>query len=105
MTSSDSSRRWCASCGARAAHRHHVVYRQHLRIHGGSARDERFLLDVCKRCHDRHHSRMEPLPLRVLRQVTFDAARELLGGPLAYVYLARRYSGGDRRHDALLELV
>lgn len=64
--------------------------------------DERNLVPVAKSCHDSHHDRVRPLPLRVLPDCVFEFAEQVMGAGAAYEYLSRRYAGGDRRLDALL---
>lgn len=95
----------CAApkCAARAVHLHHIVTRQELRRHGGDPKDERGLLPLCVRHHERHHSRFAPLPLWVLPDAAFEFAVEVMGAGPAHSYLARFYDGGDPRLDALLE--
>lgn len=94
----------CANgCGHRAVHRHHAVYAQHIRQHGGSTRDPRALVPVCNGCHSAHHNAYRRLALTVLPDAVFEFAAELLGGPGAHAYLARYYAGADPRLDALLD--
>lgn len=93
----------CVGCGRRGVHRHHAVYEQHIDREGGNARDQRVLVWVCRSCHDAHHARTAPLPVRVLPDGVFEFAAELLGGPAAYEYIVRRYRGRDARLEALLE--
>lgn len=83
-------------------HRHHVVYRQHVASAGGDIWDLRngVILDAAR--HAAHHSGMTPLALTDLPDSAFEFARELLGPPGAWSYLARRYAGTDPRLDALL---
>jgi hypothetical protein len=83
-------------------HRHHVVYAQECRRAGASLSDERNLLPLAFECHGAHHARQRPLPLHRLPDSVFEFAAEALGAPAAFEYLARRYAGGDPRHDALL---
>jgi hypothetical protein len=89
-------------CGQRSAALHHVVYRQHLRQHGGDDKDPRNLVPVAFACHGGHHSGAARLRLRVLPDSAFEFARELLGAALAYEVLGRYYQGEDPRLDALL---
>jgi hypothetical protein len=93
--------RCVCGCRGRAVHRHHAVYEQEVRRHGGDVRDPRNLVPVTFACHGAHHGRSRPLPLRVLPDAVFEFAAELMG-PAAYDYLGRYYSGRDPRHDALL---
>lgn len=102
--------RCVCGCGRRAVHRHHVVYAQELVRRADTVadghrllRDPRNLVDVANDCHGQHHARRRPLPLHVLSESVFEFAGEVLG-PAAYGYLSRRYSGGDPRHDALLNI-
>jgi hypothetical protein len=90
-----------AGCGRRGVQQHHAVYEQEIRRRGGRLRDPRVLVPLCVRCHERHHSRVAPLPLWRLPDGVFEFAVELLGAGGAHEYLARRYAGGDPRHDAL----
>lgn len=90
-------------CTARAVHRHHVVYEQHVERAGGDLRDPRNLVGLCVRCHlGGQHQRQAPLPIAVLPDAVFEFAVELLGAGAAFEYLARRYAGRDPRHDALV---
>jgi hypothetical protein len=88
--------------GVQQIDQHHAVYRQEVVRMGGDPWDQRDALALCKRCHSGHHSRGSVLPLAVLRDENFIFAAELLGGPVAYEYLRRRYSGDDPRLAALL---
>lgn len=81
---------------------HHVVYRQHIRSHGGDEWNPRDALLLCAACHQSHHKRGRVLPLVALRDENYEYAFELLG-PAAYDYLRRYYAGDDPRLDALLE--
>ena len=83
-------------------HQHHVTYVQEVRRHGGEMLDPRNALTLCVRHHGRHHSRQEPVPLRVLRRENIEFAVELMGAPAAYEYLRRRYVGDDPRLEALI---
>jgi hypothetical protein len=105
----------CINCGHRAVQLHHVVYEQELmrryaqgRHRDGPTRsslrkDQRNLVPVCKRCHERHHSRFSPLFLLQLPDSVFEFATEVMGPGAAYEYLSRRYRGTDPRLSALLE--
>jgi hypothetical protein len=95
-------KRCVCGCGQRAAQLHHVVYQQHVRRHNGDLTDDRNLAPVAWRCHHEHHSRRRPLPMHCLPGSVFEFARELMGGPAAYEYLARRYDGSDIRLQRLL---
>lgn len=101
------SRAWpfgtrCVGCSLRAVQRHHAVYEQEVRREGGSVKDDRNLVPVCKRCHERHHQRVVPLESYRLPDAVFEFARELLGAGAAYEYLRRRYAGSDPRLESLL---
>lgn len=89
-------------CAWRVTHRHHVVYQQHVRQHNGDLDDPRNLIPVAWRCHHEHHSRLRPYRMVMLPNEVFDFARDLMGGPAAYEYLARRYDGSDIRLQRLL---
>lgn len=98
-------------CGRRRGVQfHHVVYKQHLRAAAGTdivrelalISDRRNLVPVGPKCHAAHHNRSMPLRLHMLPDSVFEFAAAVLGPAAAYEYLARRYAGGDRRHDALL---
>lgn len=89
-------------CGKRAVHRHHAIYRQHLRQHGGDENDRRNLVPMAHRCHGTHHSGAWRLPLAVLPDSVYEFALELLGPGPAFEYLRRRYQGEDWRLDELL---
>ena len=89
----------CFLCGRRAVHLHHCVYEQHCRAH---ATDDRNLVPVCKRCHERHHTRTHVFALGLLPDSVYEFAAEVLGTGPAYEYLGRYYQGSDRRREALL---
>lgn len=93
----------CVACTGRAVQRHHVIYRQELKWRGGSMKDKRNLVPVCKRCHEKHHQAVERLPMRRLPDEFFEFARDLMGAGPAYEWVRRFYAGSDPRHDALLE--
>lgn len=90
-------------CHAKAVHNHHLVFAQHVRWYGGDLKDERNFAPVCLRCHERMHARIAPFPAWSLPDAVFVFAAELMGGPAAYEYIHKKYPGGDRRLDALLE--
>lgn len=113
----------CIACSDCAVQRHHVVYAQALRAHARSREvadaagigdrrprrslstlmaDERNLVAVCKKCHERHHSRFVPLSASALPDSVFEFAVELMGNGAAFEYLRRRYLGPDPRLDVLL---
>lgn len=110
--------RCICGCGRRAVQRHHVVYQQELRARWRAGdvsgpwlyakhltalfADERNLIWICKPCHERHHQRVEVLPLELLPDSVFEFAVELMGAGAAYEYLRRYYAGSDRR---LAELI
>jgi hypothetical protein len=89
-------------CGQRAHHLHHVVYRQHLRRHGGDVKDPRNLVPMAFDCHGAHHSGARRLRLAMLPDSVYEFATELMGAGLAYETLGRYYGGDDPRLDALL---
>jgi hypothetical protein len=89
-------------CGQRSAALHHVVYRQHLRQHGGDDKDARNLVPVAFSCHGAHHNRSRPLRLHMLPDAVFEFAVELMGAGRAYEYLRRVYDGSDMRLEFLL---
>lgn len=103
--------RCVCGCGRRSANRHHVIYRQHLREraerrHDGTSfralvADERNLVAMAFGCHQDHHARSRPLPMRLLPDSVFEFAIEVLGFGPSYQYLARYYGGSDPRHDAM----
>ena len=90
----------CVLCGRRAVHMHHCVYEQHCR---GHEKDERNLVPVCQRCHERHHQRVLVFSLGLLPDSVFEFAEEVLGWGPAYEYFRRYYRGEDRRLVALLK--
>lgn len=93
----------CAGCGLRAVHNHHVVYRQHLRQHGGDVLDGANFLPMCLSCHAAHHNASWRIPVSCLRDENLAYASELLG-LAAFDYFVRRYADdGDPRLDELLE--
>lgn len=67
--------------------------------------DRRNLVPLGPRCHAAHHNRSRPLPLHRLPDSVFEFAAEVLGPGPAFEYLRRRYAGGDRRLEALLEFL
>lgn len=93
----------CVRCPHRAVQRHHVIYGQELRRHGGPAllRDDRGRVPICKRCHERHHQRVDPLPAWVLPDEVFEFTLEVLGAGPGFEYLRRRYGGDDPRLESL----
>lgn len=92
--------RCVCGCGQRAAHLHHVCYRQHLVQHGGDPKDARNLVPVAFDCHGAHHSGAKRLLVSMLPDSVFEFAGELMGEAAAG-YLARYYRGSDPRLDAL----
>jgi hypothetical protein len=95
--------RCVCGCGQRAAHRHHVIYRQHVTRAGGDLRDPRNLVPVAFACHGAHHSGAARLPLARLPDDVYAFAVELLGTGLAYETLRRYYGGSDPRLNGLLD--
>jgi hypothetical protein len=92
--------RCVCGCGQRSVHRHHAVYRQELRKHGGDPNDPRNLVPVAFDCHGAHHSGAKRLLLSMLPDSVYEFAGEVLG-EAAPGYLARYYRGDDPRLDAL----
>lgn len=92
----------CICCGQPAANKHHAIYRQHIRQHGGSMKDKRNLVPVAFDCHMAHHSGAKRFRLRDLPDSVFAYAVELLGAGLAYEILGRYYAGDDPRLSVLL---
>lgn len=95
----------CEACGERpAVTRHHVVYEQHVKKHGGDHYDPANQMGLCVKCHRAHHDRVWVLPVSLIRDRTIEFGVQLLG-PALYDYLARRYSGAsaDPRLRALIE--
>jgi hypothetical protein len=68
----------CVGCGARAVHRHHVVYRQHCRRYGLDADAPENLVTLCMRCHFQHHRCLPKLPVAVLPEETVAWVTEQL---------------------------
>lgn len=99
-------RGWCAAddCLNQPTDPHHVVYAQHLRRHGLPQWDVRDGLPLCRPCHEAHHNGSKRLPLTALTDSNLEFAFEQLGA-YAWDYLNRRYTGADRRLDALLAAV
>lgn len=100
----------CIHCGKRADQLHHAIYQAELRRVAGrdNARfqalrsDQRNMVPLCLSHHERHHARIERLPLACLPDSVYDFALEVLGAGRAYNYLHRTCSGQDVRLDALL---
>jgi hypothetical protein len=99
----------CRMCGTAvnlAWPPHHVVYRQAVRREHGDQWSPDNAFKICNDCHSSHHHRVHIIPVRILRDHNFAFARDMLGGPAAYEYLARRYahdpSDPDPRLQALL---
>lgn len=59
-------------------------------------------MTCCAECHASHHLRVHVIPLVALPASALEFAVELLGGPAAYEYLRRRYSGRDERLERVL---
>lgn len=97
-------------CGGRAGVMHHCLYRQELRRLAKEqdvpfsrlASDRRGLVAASRRCHDNHHARIRPYELSMLPDSVYEFAAEVMGDGPAYVYLSRRYRGGDDRLDLLV---
>lgn len=97
----DPSRR-CSMCAHGKPQAHHVTYRQHVRVAHGDEWDARNALNVCKRCHDRHHGAESfKITLRSLRDDNIEFCVELYGADSAFMYLTRIYVGSDPRVEAL----
>lgn len=89
-------------CNARAVHRHHVVFRQHVLRAGGDRHDPANMATLCLEHHVSVHARQD-LPMVALSDAAIRFATDLLG-PAAESYIRRRYSGDDPRVDAIAEL-
>lgn len=93
----------CVVCGRGGAHRHHIIYSQHVvAVSPALAWDTRNRLGLCGFHHRSHHGRSATIPLALLPDSAYEFAAELLGAGAAYEYLARRYRGDDSRLVALL---
>jgi hypothetical protein len=94
----------CLGCGARADDPHHVVYQQHLRQRHLPLWDPRDGIALCRRCHEAHHNRSQPIACSVLPDAALEFAFEHLGA-YAADYLSQRYAnvGKDGRVAILLE--
>jgi len=102
MTRKVSLPKCACGCGNRAAHRHHIVYEQHLpkALH----RDQRNFVPVWWECHFSHHNSNPKFDLAIFPDEAFEFAAEALGPGAAYEYLGRYYSdiGSDPRRAALI---
>lgn len=92
------AQRCCQMCGKGGSdwHPHHVVYAQHLKLHGHPIYDTRNAMRLCIRCHQRHHNRSAVIPLTKLLDCHYQYAFEKLGLAARY-YLEQRYDGEDER--------
>lgn len=89
----------CRACGCRAAHTHHVIYRQHIERLKGDRWHPDDALALCVACHGQAHAHR--LPLSALRTENLAFAVDLLGA-YAVDYLRRYYhDDGDPRITAL----
>lgn len=88
-------------CGKKGQQLHHAIYAQEARRYGAE-RDPRNLVPVTRRCHEKHHTRTRPFDLSMLPDSVYEFAAEVMGDGPAFVYLSRRYRGGDDRLDALV---
>lgn len=93
----------CRACFfKRSYHAHHVVYDQELQRRGLPRWDKRNALPVCPKCHERHHKRMQAIPLICLTDENIEYAFAVLGA-YGYDYLRQRYAGDDERLEGHLE--
>lgn len=76
-------------------HRHHVVYRQHVRVAGGDQWDLANSMILSETVHYRHHSRVDVVPLGDLPASAIAFAVDLFGQDGAYSYLRRQYACHD----------
>jgi len=91
--------RECQMCGKMRGtdwHPHHVVYAQHLKLHGHPIYDTRNAMRLCIPCHAAHHNRSKVIPMSKLLDCHFQYAFEKLGGGAEF-YLKQRYGGEDER--------
>lgn len=87
----------CAVCGWRGRlERHHVVLEQHVRAEGGDpwCLDNSLLLGTHCRCHSRHTTAAERLPISLIGPEAIAFAQELLGEDQAAAYFVRYYRVG-----------
>lgn len=84
---------------------HHVVEAAELkrRYRFDVLWDERNALRLRPDIHRRHTNRMEPVPLRCLKQDNIDFAFEVLGAS-ARDYLGTKYTGSDARVQRAFEV-
>lgn len=95
------AQRECKMCGRLGNYEsHHVVEKAEIRrqCRLDLLWDPRNCMRLCSRCHDDHTDRGTPVPLRVLLDMHFEFAFELLGLG-AGRYLLEKYGGDDRRLD------
>lgn len=89
----------CANCGTgpQRLERHHAIHEQHVRLEGGAPWDLRNSIalgvHLC-RCHSRHTTAAERLPVSLVGPVQLGFALELLGEDRTALYLARYYRVG-----------
>lgn len=84
---------------------HHVVEAAELKRRGlhHLLWDERNALRLRPDVHRRHTNRMEPVPLRCLKQDNIDFAFEIMGAG-AKDYLDQKYTGTDARVQRAFEV-
>jgi hypothetical protein len=84
---------------------HHVIEKRELKARGLAHLlwDERNALRVRPDIHRRHTNRMEPIPLRCLKQDNIDFAFEVMGAS-AKEHLERLYPGADARVQRAFEV-
>lgn len=80
------------ACSARAVHRHHIVFSQHIARADGDKWDPANALVLCRTHHTDLHA-WRDFPVAALPTRALDFAAALLGPPAAYEYLRRRYAG------------
>lgn len=79
-------------CAARAIHRHHITFEQHVIRAKGDRWDPANALVLCGQHHADLHARRD-FPVAALPTPALDFAAALLGPPAAYEYFRRRYTG------------
>lgn len=92
------SQRCCVMCGTtKGWHAHHVVYEQQLKRLGMSGHmlyDSCNAMRLCKRCHERHHTRVATIPTKKLLDHHIEYACHVLG-TYAVDWLRRYYDDSD----------
>lgn len=70
---------FCVCCGKRAAHGHHAVSQQQIRL-AGLGEDVRWalrnLVPLCEDAHRGHHTRLRPIPFSALPASVIEFAEE-----------------------------